>query len=127
MIEDYINLEQVRLKMPKQISLNIQGNMTTHSIAPMLLIPFVENAIKHGMDTMVEHGFIKILIVIEQGVLTFKCANNYKEKTNKAAIGGIGLENVRKRLSLIYPKNSSLDIKHEECLFDVSLTINLNP
>ena len=126
MIKDYIALEQVRIKMPEQISIDIQGDMNSHSIAPMLLIPFVENAIKHGMDTMIENGFIKILIVIEQGVLKFKCVNNYKERKEESKIGGIGLENVRKRLSLLYTKNSSLDIQQDKNVFDVSLTINLN-
>lgn len=125
MIESYIDIERVRIDSAQQLSLRIQSDSDAYLIAPMLLIPFVENTIKHGIDSMSENAFTHIEIEIKQGVLHFHCSNNFKTGDSQRA-GGIGLENVRKRLALIYPGKHELEIKNENAIFTVTLNLHLN-
>ncbi|KAA5532253.1 hypothetical protein F0919_15765 [Taibaiella lutea] len=125
MIENYIEIEKIRIGSQQQISLEIKGAFDSYIIAPVILIPFVENAVKHGLDSMSENAFVNIKIQIEQGILKFYCSNNYKENNIKRP-GGIGLENVRKRLELLYPGKHNLLIKNENAIFTVTLNLTLN-
>jgi len=124
MLLDYIELEQIRVGSSQQFITDIHGVGEQYSIAPVLLIPFLENAVKHGMDSISEGAFIRLSIHMEQNTLLFRCRNNYKATTGKRA-GGIGLENVRKRLELLYPGRYTLQITKEETIFEVLLTIEL--
>lgn len=127
MIENYIIIEKIRVGQHQSITLEITGDNAPSLIAPVLLIPFVENAVKHGIDSLSENAFIRIAIRVENGTLNFNCQNNYKDKSAKAKpIGGIGLLNVQKRLDLIYPDKHKLEITNENHIFTVSLTIDLN-
>lgn len=127
MIENYITIEKIRVGQHQEITLGITGSSTTALIAPVLLIPFVENAVKHGIDSLSENAFVHISITTEKGTLQFNCRNNYKDKAAKAKpVGGIGLLNVQKRLDLIYPDKHQLEISNENNIFTVSLTIDLN-
>ncbi|RQO31486.1 hypothetical protein DBR32_05870 [Taibaiella sp. KBW10] len=125
MIESYVGIEKIRIGNLQQISLELKGDFSTAVIAPVLLIPFVENTIKHGLDSMSEHAFVEISIEINNGILVFHAKNNFKRSGIKKA-GGIGLENVRKRLELLYPQKHTLRIKEENAIFTVSLNVNLN-
>ncbi len=125
MIENYIGIEKVRIGNGQHITLAIGGSPDSQVIAPVLLIPFVENAVKHGVDSMSEHAYVHITINVANGELHFSCINNYKEVKVKK-IGGIGLENVKKRLELIYPGKHNLNVKNENGIFTVSLNIMLN-
>jgi sensor histidine kinase YesM len=125
MIEHYIDIESIRIDSQQQITLKITGDIQPYVIAPALLIPFVENAVKHGIDSMSEHAYVNIYIKIDSGTLQFDCINNFKEVKSKT-IGGIGLDNVQKRLQLIYPQKHSLSIKSENAVFTVSLNLKLN-
>jgi len=125
MIENYVEIEKIRIGSQQQISLEIKGTFDSYLIAPVILIPFVENAVKHGLDSMSENAFVHIKIQIEQGILKFYCSNNFKENNVKRP-GGIGLENVRKRLELLYPDKHSLQIKNENAIFTVTLNITLS-
>ena len=125
MIRDYIELERVRIDPKQRISVQMQNISALHRIAPVLLIPFVENAFKHGMDSMAEGAFIELDIEMREQLLLFRCRNNYKE-TPLARPGGIGLENVQKRLQLLYPGKHRLDIRKEAPIFEVELNIDLS-
>lgn len=125
MIQDYIELERVRIDPKQRISMQVHNISALHRIAPVLLIPFVENAFKHGMDSMAEGAFIELNIEMKEHMLLFRCRNNYKE-TPLARTGGIGLENVRKRLQLLYPGKHRLDIRKEAPIFEVELNIDLS-
>jgi LytS/YehU family sensor histidine kinase len=125
MIENYIEIEKVRIGSHQQIAFAVSGDMHANVIAPVLLIPFVENAVKHGIDSMSENAYVHISVNIGSGELQFNCINNYKEM-NAKKIGGIGLENVKKRLELIYPEKHTLIVKNENSIFTVSLNIMLN-
>lgn len=124
MIESYVDIEKVRIGNQHQLSLELSGDFSPYVIAPVLLIPFVENAVKHGLDSMSEHAFVRIRIEVQNGMLRFYCQNNFKQAKVQRA-GGIGLENVRKRLALLYPQKHELLIQEEKPIFTVSLDLSL--
>ena len=123
-------LEVGRLKFSKDdkldISLRKQGNFREYKIAPLLLIPFVENAFKHGISSKGK-GYIHIDVRIKSGELNFRIENPILGKGESLKKHpGIGLENVKKRLHLLYPGRHSLKISDSEDKFMVELLINLD-
>lgn len=121
-IKEYIELERIRFKDTLKVNFtsdNIDGNI---EIAPMLLIPFVENAFKHGN---LINGYLTINIDIksQNNRLKFAISNTvFNEETNKTK-GGIGLENIKKRLDLNYKNKYDLIVENSENLFKVNLSI----
>jgi len=91
----------------------------------MLLIPFVENAFKHGMG--VDEPFIQIHLIVNNKKLEFDVKNKFNDDVNetKDMSSGIGLENVQSRLMLLYPKEHILTLKKENDLFHVHLMLQL--
>jgi sensor histidine kinase YesM len=125
-LENYLTLEQLRLKNDKFLNYSITGNYNGIKVAPMIMIPFVENAFKHSIDSSIENGII-IGIKIENGMLNFICKNQFdKSETDKDKIHGIGLETVKKRLDLIYKKKYKLSVNSDNSVYKVNLEIELN-
>ena len=126
-IRHYVELEKLRKPEGMDISLDIQGESNGKKIAPMLLIPFVENAFKHGMDNQSEGAWLHIGLVITPKSLHFRCDNSYSvsQGTILPEEGGIGLANVERRLALRYPKHHELKIDQQPDRFVVELEIKL--
>ena len=125
-LENYLELEQLRLKNEKFLNSSINGDVKGIKIAPMLMIPFVENAFKHSVDSNIEDG-IKIMISIENHKLHFVCENRFdKAETDKDESHGIGLEILKKRLNLIYKNKYKLLINSDDSVFKVNMEIELN-
>lgn len=126
-LHDFIGLQELRVskKNGKRIDFSHSGNIDSFKIEPLLLMPFVENAFKHS-HSYDKQTDIEISIAVENNRnMTFKCLNSIgeqKEQIEKNS--GIGLENVKRRLELIYPDSHVLDIKDHNNTFDVTLTIN---
>jgi two-component system LytT family sensor kinase len=121
-LKDYISVEQTRFADRVEISFQCAGVNAEVKIAPLLLLPFVENAFKHGVEE--GSGWITINLNYLNGHLFFKVENSY---ISKAVPGepGIGLTNVKKRLELLYPGRHCLNItKHDES-FEAELKIDL--
>jgi two-component system LytT family sensor kinase len=128
LIQDYIELEQIRYGDKLSLSFHIQGNQEGKMISPLLLIPFVENSFKHGASRTLTHPWVKVDIHIEDHSLGFQISNNKPEREDRTAIKkGIGLNNVKKRLQLLYPGAFSLNIVDNEMSYDVSMKIALHP
>lgn len=122
-LENYIALEKIRVK-DCNINLVKNGKFDKIEIVPLLLLPFVENAFKYG--TGIETGEIDISFDIKNnGLFIFSCKNKIVQKKGKVHSGGIGLENVKKRLALSYPDRYELDIKEEDQYFAVLLKLHL--
>ena len=126
MISDYIQIEKVRYGHRLSVSFSVEGEPAGRMIAPLLMIPFVENAFKHGASQMMDSSWIKIRIFISDLLLQMEVSNNttslpltYKEK------GGIGLSTVRKRLELLYPDSHRLMIEPASDVFRILVTIPL--
>jgi hypothetical protein len=125
-LESYLSLEKLRMKNEKFLDFSISGDLKGIKIAPMIMIPFVENAFKHCIDSDIENGIL-IKILIENNKLIFVCENQYdKTETDKDKVHGIGLETVKKRLDLIYKNKHELSINSENSIFKVNLKLELN-
>ena len=123
-LESYIELQ--RLRFGTDIQINYESNSTNPSgtIEPMLLIPFVENAFKHGVG-MVTNPTISIRLIDTPEALTFEVTNQVSKHVteHKDESSGIGLSNVRRRLELLYPEMHTLDIIEEDGTYRVALMI----
>ncbi|APY11923.1 hypothetical protein BWZ22_12095 [Seonamhaeicola sp. S2-3] len=125
-IENYLKL--FALKSSKTYPISIKLNITNHAatIAPMLLIPFIENALKHSNIDDINNAFIKITIKANEKTLDFEVENSKPQKVIiKDKVGGIGLENVKKRLAILYPKKHQLAVSNNETIFKVKLHLQL--
>jgi len=123
-LQSFIQLQKLRSRQSNFAELTIQGIVNGRTIAPMLLIPFVENAFKHGSKN-VPHPGIRINLLCEPDKLTFEVANHILKNTiaSKDQTGGIGLPNIKRRLDLLYPGKYNLEIKEEQNVYNVKLTI----
>ena len=124
MMENYIELQKLRLEQGTDVVFNISGDVDGKTIAPLLFFPLVENAFKHGAKGDSKNAFVHIYIDLADG-MTFKIRNN-KGKVDdmeEGRYGGIGLENVKRRLALIYPNRYDLEINDGETDFEVKLVL----
>ena len=127
MVGDYINLEQIRYGNNIDIHIETPENTNGLYIAPLLLLPLVENCFKHGTSNMIDQPWISLHLSIENNYLNTKLVNGKaKENRTDKQSAGIGLENVRKRLALIYPEKHNLTITNDEEVFIVSLKLQLD-
>ncbi len=124
-INTYIAIEKMRLPDTARISFNHDEIDQTIKVAPMLLLPLIENAFKHGVDSTVGDSYINASLAKNGNKLVFTCENTFKEPKSKPKVGGIGIQNVRKRLELLYPSRHSLEIEKQEGIFKVTLLILL--
>jgi two-component system, LytTR family, sensor kinase len=125
-IKNYINLEKIRYGERLDVQLNIFGDFKNVRIPPLLILPLVENAFKHGASNTVENSWIHIDIAQKQNILTLKIENSLKEKSESHSThSGLGLENLRKRLEIIYPEGHEMKLLEEDNTFLVSLKIDL--
>lgn len=120
-LESYIALQQIR-QHDGTIEFNHSIANSSAMIAPMVLIVFVENAYKHGLESMSEGSFVKINLEVDEGEIRFGILNNFRA-SEPAQPGGVGLENVKRRLDLIYKDKFQLDIEQGEDFYEVSLNI----
>ena len=123
-MKDYIELEKARYGDNIEISLNIEGDIKDKYIAPLLLLPFLENAFKHGTSDQLEKPWLSMDIAVKQYTLHCKIANS-KNNYVPLSASGIGIENVRKRLQFIYPGRHELKTSDEGDFFVVSLRVEL--
>ncbi|HEY2726146.1 MAG TPA: histidine kinase [Parafilimonas sp.] len=124
MIQDYIELEKVRYGKRLDIVVSIEGEYQNKMVTPLLMIPFVENSFKHGASKMLSEPWIQLTIQADEKILHFTVTNN-KPPTEIFNKNGIGLNNVKKRLELLYPQNHLLIIESTENTFTVNMQIPL--
>jgi hypothetical protein len=123
MIQDYVELESTRYDASLDISLQLP-KVSGFLIAPLMLLPFIENAFKHGASQMTEHPWISLSVTINADILSMKLING-KPETVKNTTPGIGIENVRKRLQLLYPNQHTLAINNEQEMYIINLDLKL--
>lgn len=121
-IENFIEIHQLRFGNDFYVHFEIEGIISGKKIVPLLLITFIENAIKHGKINEEKYP-ITIKISIEKTFLTL-FVENYKQYGKKDETSGIGLENTKKRLNLLYPNQHTLEIINKTDTFTVTLKIN---
>ncbi len=126
-LKNYVELQKIRFEEDVDIRLNIEGAPGPQLIEPMLMIPFVENAFKHGVG-IVSQPVIDISLVISKKSLSFAVKNKVTGEAteDKDSASGIGLRNVQRRLELLYPNKHELKIGKEGEWFNVSLELKTN-
>lgn len=127
LLENYIALEKIRHDESLDIALTIDGQLKNLKIAPLILLPFIENAFKHGMSKQADNKWLHINIKVEDLILKYS-VNNSKELAENIAnqvSEGIGLENLKKRLGLQYKNDFKLDIINSENEFKAYLELKL--
>jgi two-component system, LytTR family, sensor kinase len=126
-IDNFLALFSLKSTSPFSIRFDKSIENLNTKIAPMLLIPFIENALKHSHIEKRGTSFIHISISEVRGSFLFEVENSKPVKTiQKDSVGGIGLENVKKRLAILYPQKHSLTINEDTNTFKVTLTIDSN-
>ncbi|MEZ5013267.1 MAG: sensor histidine kinase [Chitinophagales bacterium] len=122
-LQDYIDLEKIRHGEKVKIQFDIQGNTGGHLIPPLLLLPFVENAFKHGVQSQVGDAWVQIDLETTEHSVFFFVKNNKPLNGRVGRSGGIGIENAKQRLQLIYPDSHALHISETGDMYSVSLTL----
>lgn len=125
-LQNYIDIERIRHEDLAQVVCTFPENIGTLEIAPMLLLPLVENAFKHGQSAQGYH--VKIEASMDHGTLKFNVENSIPEKDRQTSekSNGIGLTNVRRRLALLYPNQHLFQVVAKNATFIVNLTIQLD-
>lgn len=129
LVHNYIALEKLRYGDRLDISINVRGDIEGKKIAPMFIVPFIENSFKHGVSDETDSAWISIDLEVKEYALTLKVDNSkskilandsshYKE--------GIGLKNVKRRLELLYPGRCELKTMDTEESYLVILKLDLN-
>ena len=123
----YIDLMKLRLSKKVELKVDLPENDIQLSVPPLLFIPFIENAFKHGISYR-EKSFISITMKVDDKRILFNCDNSYGQNSNNETnnYSGIGLENVKKRLNLLFPERHVLTIEPKEKWFHVALEIELS-
>ena len=126
-IEEFIGLFQMRMEEPANIQFTHSGLTGTELIEPMILIPFLENGFKHGDFDTNPKAFLTAELSVQNNLLEFQVVNSKNDQNRqKDPYGGVGLENIQKRLALKYQGQHQLDIQDQEHLFSVQLQLQLN-
>lgn len=126
-LKDYIALQSIRSDEKLKMGVALEGDFAGQKIAPLLLITFVENSFKHGAKGEAGTAYINLLIKLTGSKLNFKLTNNKGtiDEIEKPDHKGLGLENVKRRLELIYPEKYKLDIQDTGVNFTVNLQLDL--
>jgi sensor histidine kinase YesM len=125
-IANYLDLQRLRSDERARIVLNVEGTASSRQVAPLLFIPFIENGFKHGVKGTAEAPFIHISFHIEGDELDFRVENNKgrPDEFLRKKHSGIGLQNIRRRLELLYPGKHELNIREDDEKFCVHLRLN---
>lgn len=125
MIENYMELEKIRYGERLNMQVTIIGNPENKSVAPLLLLPFIENSFKHGASNVLQNPWINLRLVITDQDLSMELVNGQAAATQAYDKNGIGLTNVQKRLNLLYGNQHTLKIEAEQEVFKIQLTVKL--
>ncbi len=126
-LRNYLDLERLRQGPNVEIRFSVEGQVLNQEVSPLIFIPFVENSFKHGLSNQLTTGFVHIDLVVEPREIYFRIENTKPSmpiRRNHRS-GGIGLQNVKRRLELLYPNHYNLDIQDQPDLYTVNLNINL--
>ena len=125
-LQNYIDFESIRIGEKLQLTVSVDAINTELPVAPMLLVPFIENAFKHSKNAASQPIKIDIQLTSSGSVIDLVVRNSYKHASkdnDPGQSGGMGLQNVRKRLALLYPGKHDLTIENDDAYFMARLRI----
>jgi LytS/YehU family sensor histidine kinase len=121
-LKTYVELQKIRLTEKTKINFHIDGSSLQKQIPPLLFINFIENAFKYGVSNEFETN-IDVSIIIDDNNLELRVKNDIVKSQPDLKSNNFGLENVKRRLNLLYPASHSVDIKNNDKTFELSLKI----
>ena len=126
-LNNYIELQRIRFGNRAEVSFETSGQMENLHIEPMLLITFLENSFKHGVGSQMQQVWVKINMDVKDNELTFEVRNSKpaEDKKGPKGPGGIGLENVKRRLELLYPNAHQLTVNELTDEYHINLKLSL--
>lgn len=124
-IRNYIDIEKMRYGDKLDVDLRVSGEVNERKIAPLILLPFVENCFKHGASEELQQSWVKITVDLQPRITIVKVENNKSSENGHSKKEGIGIQNVKRRLDLLYPNQHELKIISGEETFLVILTIQV--
>ena len=122
-LKNYIDLHTIRHFDKLDVTFDIDTNEPKLKIAPLLLINLLENAFKHGAETLDKDAFIHLNISTNKNIITFTIKNNFEDRQDSK---GIGLENLKRRLQLLYPNAHDFNTSIHNSIFRADLSLYLN-
>lgn len=122
-LQNYLELEKLRMGERLQLNSEFPQVMNTYSIAPFLLLPIIENSFKHGVSA--DKCIINIRCTLDNNRLSLEVNNPISANESEKSKGGIGIQNLKQRLQLIYPNAYVFEYKEEDGLFNVHLILDL--
>jgi len=123
-IRNYIDIEKMRYGDKLDIDFRVSGDVGDRKIAPLILLPFVENCFKHGASEELLQSWVKVTVDVQPHVILIKVENNKASGNGHSKNEGIGIQNVKRRLDLLYTNRHELKIINGEETFLVVLTIS---
>jgi two-component system sensor histidine kinase LytS len=128
-IANYVELEKIRLNDSTDIRIEVEGDLTEQYIAPLLLIVFIENSFKHLSSAKGQQALVHISLSVQEKKLRLNVKNSidpsFMPRQTDRRKGGLGLDNARQRLDLIYPRQYTLTSHKGPVSFEVNLQIEL--
>ena len=125
-LDDFVRLHELQIEGRGKVSFSVEGDTSNKNIAPLIFVPFIENAFKHSANSMSDDIDISISLHIMSSDLHFICRNVYSEQAVVAdSAKGIGLQNIVKRLDLMYPSRYELNITSEDKVYLVDLKLSV--
>lgn len=124
-IKGYFNIEKIRHDHNARIDLKIIGEPRSWLISPSILISFIENAFKHGINSG-RDTWVRVVCIIQEEVFQMTIENSFVPEYKAKEQGGLGLENAKRHLQLQYPDKHQLEISREKDRYSVTLTLELN-
>lgn len=125
-IVDYVEIEKIRNGNLAKIDLELMGDIDNQRIAPLMLLPIVENAFKHGLNGMIDGAYVRIRLLVNDERVELNVQNNYyRSNDNIDSNHGIGLANLKRRLELFYPGQHELIIDDTNSKFSVTMCLTL--
>lgn len=120
-LQNYIELHKIRYQKKVDITFKYI-NITNYKIAPLLYIILLENAFKHGVEKLTENAYIHMNLSTNKKTILFQIENNYEQSETESETG-IGLDNLKQRLNLLYPKKHQLLINKGDSVYKLSVKI----
>lgn len=124
-IENFTAFQQMKSDFDQKIKINVQLNNSLLEVAPMLLIPLIENAFKYSRIEEDQEAFVDIDIRQEEKTLIFNIKNSVPEQNKPLKGSGLGINNVKHRLEIIYPQSHKIEVKDYGTVFNVKMELSL--
>jgi LytS/YehU family sensor histidine kinase len=125
-IENYIDIERIRQGNNAGILFEVKGEISNQVIVPLILLPLVENAFKHGVNTIIKGAYMHVSIEVNGADLSIDVKNNFKKSGDEESREGIGLSNLQQRLDLFYPDAHTMEVEATNDDYHVNLKLRLS-